>query len=280
MTLTPPLRTERVSFTRNGRLIIDDVDCTVESGSLTALVGPNGAGKSTILHLIAAVDPPSSGEITLGGTSTKALRRRDRARYTALVEQQADSDVELTVFDVVLLGRTPHMSLLGGPAARDVEIARSALTRVDATAFSARKFHELSGGERQRVLLARAIAQDPQLLLLDEPTNHLDIRAQLHTLALIRSLADEGVAVVAALHDLTLAARYADQVIVIDHGRVVASGTPTDTLTPDLLQLVYGVRADVIPHPADGKPLIAFSPLDSVPRNTDQISADQRPSVH
>lgn len=260
----PPLRAEAVHLDRGGRLIIDDIDCTVEAGTFTALIGPNGAGKSTLLHLIAGVDSLTSGAIVLGGADARGLRRRDRARFTALVEQQADTDLELGVLDVVLLGRTPHLPLLGGPGARDMQIAEMALRRAGALAHIDRRFQELSGGERQRVLLARALAQEPALLLMDEPTNHLDIRAQLHTLGLMRSLADSGIAVLAALHDLTLAARHADQVIVLDHGRVLASGPPAQTLTPELIEVVYGVRADVIPHPVDGTPLIAFSPLEPV----------------
>lgn len=267
-----PLRTHGVSFNRGGRMLIDGIDCTVEAGSLTALVGPNGAGKSTLLHLIAAAEAPTAGAIELGGTDARSMRRRTRARYTALVEQQADTDLDLSVLDVVLLGRTPHLSMLGGPDQADREIARGALHRAGADAFADRRFQELSGGERQRVLLARALAQEPMLLLMDEPTNHLDIHAQLHTLSLMRSLADNGIAVLGALHDLPLAARYADQVIVLDHGQVVASGPPTETLTPQLIQLVYGVRADVIPHPADGSPLIAFSPLGA--RSVQDASAE------
>lgn len=257
-----PLRADAISLDHGGRLIIDGIDCTVEAGSFTALVGPNGAGKSTLLHLIAGVDPLTSGSIALGGTDARTLRRRDRARFMALVEQQTDTDLELDVLDVVLLGRTPHLSLLSGPGSHDVEIAETALRRAGALAYIDRRFQQLSGGERQRVLLARALAQEPALLLMDEPTNHLDIRAQLHTLGLMRSLADSGIAVLAALHDLTLAARHADQVIVLDHGRVLASGPPAHTLTPELIEVVYGVRADVIPHPVDGTPLIAFSPLE------------------
>lgn len=259
--MTAPLHTDRVRFSRGGRLVIDDVDCTVAAGSLTALVGPNGAGKSTLLHLISAAEQPDSGTVALGGVDSGRMRRRERARFAALVEQQAETELDLRVAEVVLLGRTPHVPLLAGPGADDEAIAAEALERMGAGEFAGRRFQELSGGERQRVLLARALAQEPTLLLADEPTNHLDIRAQLHTLMLLRSLADGGMAVVAALHDLTLAARYADQVVVLDGGRVVASGCPRDTLTPALIASVYGVRADITEHPADGSPLIALSPL-------------------
>lgn len=259
----PALRTDGVSFSRGDRMLIDGIDCTVVAGSLAALVGPNGAGKSTLLHLIAAAEVPTAGAIEVDGTDTRTLRRRARARYTALVEQQADTDLDLSVLDVVLLGRTPHLSMFGAPGSADAEIVRAALHRAGANALSERRFQELSGGERQRVLLARALAQEPTLLLMDEPNNHLDIQAQLHTMRLMRTLADDGIAILAALHDLPLAARYADQVIIVDHGRVVASGAPADTLTPGLIQRTYGVRADIVPHPVDGSPLIAFSPLEN-----------------
>lgn len=258
-----PLRTTAVSFEAGGRLIIDGVDCTVESGSLTALIGPNGAGKSTLLHLISAADSPSSGAVVLDGKDSAAMRRRERARFSALVEQQAETELDLSVFNVVMLGRTPHTPLLGMPGADDEQVAWEALRAVGATEFAGRRFHDLSGGERQRILLARALAQEPRLLLMDEPTNHLDVQAQLATLSLMRALADGGLAVFAALHDLTLAARFADQVIVLDRGLVAASGAPSDVLTADLIRDVYGVRADIVPHPVDGSPLIAFSPLDA-----------------
>lgn len=258
-----PLRTAAVSFEAGGRLIIDGVDCTVESGSLTALIGPNGAGKSTLLHLISAADRPSSGAVVLDGKDSAAMRRRERARFSALVEQQAETELDLSVFNVVMLGRTPHTPLLGMPGADDEQVAWEALRAVGATEFAGRRFHDLSGGERQRILLARALAQEPRLLLMDEPTNHLDVQAQLATLSLMRALADGGLAVFAALHDLTLAARFADQVIVLDRGLVAASGAPSDVLTADLIRDVYGVRADIVPHPVDGSPLIAFSPLDA-----------------
>lgn len=264
--MNTPLRTDRVSFTRAGRLIIDEIDCTVEAGSLTALVGPNGAGKSTLLHLISAAERPDAGRIGLGGNDAARMSRRSRARFTALVEQQAETLLDLSVAEVVLLGRTPHVPLLGTPGPDDEQITRQALARMEVQGFARRRFHELSGGERQRVLLARALAQQPSLLLADEPTNHLDIRAQLHTLTLLRSLAGEGVGVLAALHDLNLAARYADQVLVLDRGRVVAAGPPESTLTPALITEVYGVTAHLTVHPADGSLLIAFSePLPDAP---------------
>ncbi|MEJ3405823.1 ATP-binding cassette domain-containing protein [Rathayibacter sp. YIM 133350] len=250
---------QRVRFGRDGRLIIDNIDCTLPRGSLGALVGPNGAGKSTLLHLIAAVEAPDAGSLAFDGRSLTAMRRRDRARVVALAEQQSDTELDLSVFDVVMLGRTPHLGRFASASAHDEAVVRRSLEDVGATALSERRFHTLSGGERQRVTLARALAQEPALLLADEPTNHLDIRAQLAALGLLAELARGGITVLTALHDLTHAAAYADHVIVLAQGRVVAAGNPAEVLTPQLIREVYGVDAAVLPHPLTGRPLLAFA---------------------
>ena len=249
----------RVRFARGGRLIIDDVDCTVPAGALSALVGPNGAGKSTLLHLIAAIERTDGGAIDFDGASLAALRRRDRARIVAVAEQQSDTELDLSVHDVVMLGRTPHLGALAGPSPTDRAIVRSSLTAAGVSELEERQFSSLSGGERQRVVLARALAQQPGLLLADEPTNHLDIRAQLSALALLAELARGGITVLAALHDLGHAAAYADYAIVLAAGRVVAAGSPSEVLTPELIQRVYGVRAAVLANPLTGRPLLAFA---------------------
>ncbi|BDZ55015.1 ABC transporter ATP-binding protein [Agromyces marinus] len=257
------LEGSRVSFARGDRLVVDGVDITVPRGAVGALLGPNGAGKSTLLHLVAGVEPSSSTSLTLDGDDLVSLRRRERARRIALVEQDAQAPDGLGVEHVVGLGRIPHQSAFGGDSARDRELVARALAAADASAFAGRRYDELSGGERQRVNLARALAQEPDLLLLDEPTNHLDIRSQLATLGLLRRLASDGLSVLAALHDLSLAAAYADHVVVLADGRVVAAGDPTDVLVPALIRAVWGVEAAVLRHPSTGRPLIAFAPVEA-----------------
>ncbi|MFE5670628.1 ABC transporter ATP-binding protein [Agromyces sp. NPDC056523] len=254
------LEASRVRFARGARLIVDDVDITVPRGAVGALLGPNGAGKSTLLHLIAGVENPDVAALTLDGDDLVALRRRERARRIALVEQDAQAPEGLRVDHVVGLGRVPHQSAWGGDSAGDREVVGRALVAAGASSFAHRRYDELSGGERQRVNLARALAQEPELLLLDEPTNHLDIRAQLSTLELLRRLADDGMSVLAALHDLSLAASYADHVVVLANGTVVASGAPAEVLTAELIRAVWGVEAHVLVHPTTGRPLIAFAP--------------------
>jgi iron complex transport system ATP-binding protein len=244
-----------------GRLIISGVDCTVATGSLVALIGPNGAGKSTLLRALAAVERPAAGTISFGGNDVLSLPRKERARLMAFVEQDASTELALSVEAVVSLGRLPHESLFQTPDAASRAIVAGALETTGMLEFRDRQFTSLSGGERQRVMLARALAQQPQLLLLDEPTNHLDISAQLETLALLTRAATTGTTVLAALHDLTLAAAWCSSVIVVDDGRVVAAGPTRSTLTAELIREVYGVEAVIVDNPITGTPVIAFSRL-------------------
>jgi iron complex transport system ATP-binding protein len=254
------LEASRIRVLAGDTLLIDGVSCTVRPGSVTALLGPNGAGKSTLLRALAAVEPPAEGDVSFDGEDLLGLRRRERARLAAFVEQDAATELSMPVSAVVALGRVPHESVWQGDGHESLRVVADALRIVGMSEFADRDFTTLSGGERQRVLLAKAIAQEPRLLLLDEPTNHLDIRAQLSVLELLGSLANEGATVLAALHDLNLAAAYCESVIVIHEGRVVGAGPVAHTLTPELIGSVYGVDATILPHPVTGRPLLAFSP--------------------
>ena len=253
------LDASRMTWTVDGRTIVDGVDCTAPAGALTGLVGPNGSGKSTLLRLLTGVLGADAGEVDFAGTDLLRLRRRERARQLAVVEQDASAELPLTVRGAVLLGRIPHRSMLAGDSAADHAVADAALARTGMTDFAGRSLATLSGGERQRVHMARALAQQPRLLVLDEPTNHLDISAQLETVALLRELADEGVTVLAALHDLTLAASVCDHVVVLARGRVVAAGPVDEVLVPEVLDEVYGVRCTVLTHPETGRPVLSFA---------------------
>ncbi|MFC4498101.1 MULTISPECIES: ABC transporter ATP-binding protein [Streptomyces] len=247
------LRADRVSRGADGTLILDGVSLTPRPGEVTGLLGPNGSGKSTLLRLLAGVLAPASGVVTLDGRPLDGLSRRTVARRVAVVEQQADTQVALTVLDVVRLGRVPHRRAFAPASPADEEAVRTALARTGLADRADRAWHTLSGGERQRAQIARALAQEPRELLLDEPTNHLDISHQLALLALITELR---LTSVVALHDLNLAAMYCDRLVVLGQGRVVASGTPDDVLTETLIADVYGVRAAVTR--ADDRPHIRF----------------------
>ncbi|MEO8093566.1 MAG: ABC transporter ATP-binding protein [Pseudolysinimonas sp.] len=244
-----------------GVTLVDDASFDAPSGTVTALLGPNGAGKSTLLRAVAGIDRPPSGTVSFDGEDLLALPRRERARRLAFVEQESATELPLTVRAVVGLGRSPHESLLG---ARDQDAAVAiddALETAGVAGFANRDITSLSGGERQRVMLARALAQRPRVLLLDEPTNHLDVAAQLEVLDVLRTLAASGVTVLAALHDLTLAAAHADAVVVMSHGRVVANGPTAQILTPELLREVYRVEGRWIDNPLTGTPLLAVKRL-------------------
>ncbi|NCT91754.1 ATP-binding cassette domain-containing protein [Cellulomonas sp. APG4] len=254
------LRLDRLAWGVDGRLIVDGVDCTPPTGALTGVLGPNGAGKSTLLRLVAGVLEPEHGRVILDADDLLALRRRDRARVVALVEQEASTHAPLTVHDAVALGRTPHGSRWGGPGPRDADVVDAALTEAGVAHFAERPLTTLSGGERQRVHLARALAQEPRLLLLDEPTNHLDVHAQLDTLAVLTDLTRRGVTVLAALHDLNLAAAACDHVVLLHGGRVVAAGDVAEVLRPEVVEPVYGVRCLVLEHPETGRPVLTFAP--------------------
>ena len=237
--------------------ILRDVSLHVAQGELVGLLGPNGSGKSTLLRMIYRILKPASGSVEVSGSDVWRSSARDNARAMAVLAQENTSEFELLVRDVVLMGRTPHQSPFARDSAEDFRIVAQALERVDAKYLSERMFSTLSGGEKQRVLMARALAQQAPLLVLDEPTNHLDVRHQFELMNLIRSL---GLTALAALHELPLAAHYCDRLYLLKDGVLVAQGTPSEVLTPEIIADVYGVRALVRPSPRSGKPLIEFLP--------------------
>ncbi|WP_435848698.1 ABC transporter ATP-binding protein [Streptomyces javensis] len=247
------LRADRVSRRTDGRLIVDGITLTLRPGETVGLLGPNGSGKSTLLRLLAGVLAPSAGVVTMDGRALPRVGRRATARRIATVEQHAHTQTELTVREVVALGRIPHRRAWASASAADARAVDAALERSGLADRAGQSWHTLSGGERQRTQIARALAQEPRELLLDEPTNHLDIQHQLDLLDLVVSLP---IATVIALHDLNLAAMYCDRLLVLREGRAVAEGTPGDVLTPALIKRVYGVEADVTHDP--GHPVIRF----------------------
>ncbi len=235
-----------VTVELGGRAVVDRVDAVVEPGEWLALIGPNGAGKTTLLRAIARL-VPFSGAISLGGRPAPELARGELARLVAVVPQEPSTPPWMTVAEYVLLGRTPHLGPLAREGARDRDAAGRALARLDLLPFVERRLGTLSGGEKQRVVVARALAQEASIVLLDEPTAALDIGHQQQALDLLDVLRQEsGLTLVGAMHDLTLAAQYADRMLLLNGGRVVANGPPVDVLTEATIAQHYGAVIDVV----------------------------------
>ena len=227
------------------RDVLRGVELTLARGELVALLGTNGSGKTTLLRTFAGTLAPERGTVTFDGREIGSWRRDALARRIAVLPQQLELPAGFTVAELVAMGRAPHARRLFASTADDERAIARALIDADAADLADRAAEELSGGERQRLLVAMALAQEPDLLLLDEPTLHLDLAHQVALLAAIRRLRDQrGLTVLAVLHDLNLAAAFAPRVAVLDDGRVVADGPPAEVLSPDLVRRVFGVAVD------------------------------------
>ncbi|MFF8899460.1 ABC transporter ATP-binding protein [Streptomyces lydicus] len=258
---------EDLSVDVAGRRLVHDLTLRADSGGLVGLVGPNGSGKSTLLRCVYRALRPAAGAVRLDGADLHAMDARTGARLLAALPQEAGTEFDFTVAEVVAMGRLPHQRGSGRASAADTAVCERALARVGAAHLAGRGFLSLSGGEKQRVLIARALAQEPKVLVLDEPTNHLDIAQQLEVLALVR---DSRLTVLTALHDLNLAAVHCDALHVIAEGRIVASGPPYEVLTPELLAEVFGVRAHRVRHPVSGAVQLLF---DRLPQSDPPVSS-------
>ncbi len=226
--------------------ILHDVSAEFPSGSVTGLIGPNGSGKTSLLHVMAGLRQPGVGRVEVAGEDVHRWPDRERARRIALLEQHASTTLDLTVRQVVELGRIPHRGRWPGRLDEGRSQVEAALKQGRVDDLADRRWQTLSGGERQRVQLARALAQEPSLLMLDEPTNHLDLRHQIDFLSTVRGL---GITTIAALHDLDLAAAFCDRLVVMRGGHVVAAGPAEEVLTSELVQDVYGVSTTIERHP-------------------------------
>lgn len=240
------IRLESLHVVLGGHPAISDVSLTVASQQWVALVGPNGAGKTTLLRAIAAL-LPFDGTIAIDGLDIRGLRHRDMARTIAYVPQQPQFPADMSVADYTLLGRTPHLRPLRAPTTTDREVCAAVLARLGLLPFAERRLGTLSGGERQRLVLARALAQQAPVLLLDEPTSALDLGRRVDALELVDELRlERSLTVVSAVHDLTLAGQFADRLVLMDKGRVLAWGPPADVLREEVLGRVYDTTVRVI----------------------------------
>jgi iron complex transport system ATP-binding protein len=234
-----------------GRRIVTGIGFTVPDGTFAGLLGPNGSGKSTILKAIYRVHRPAAGQILMDGHDLLALRPRDAARRIAVVAQEFTLEFDFTVAELVMIGRTPHKRAFDRDDDTDRAVAEQAIERIGCQHLAHRGFNTLSGGEKQRVLIAQALAQGADHLILDEPTNHLDIRYQVEILELVAGL---GVTVLAAIHDISLAALFCDTVHLIAGGQLITGGPPKEVLTAATVRAAYGTEVLVIAHPETGTP--------------------------
>ena len=231
---------DKLNVTLQARSILSDISFVAQRAQTVGLLGPNGSGKSTLIRAMAGVQPCAYAGVKIGGTLTSKLSRRQLSRTLAFVPQHAESEAEMSVTDIVRLGRTPHRSAFAPWCQSDEDAVQRSLSLMKLDALAHRCWQRLSGGERQRCQIARALTQQPDILLLDEPINHLDIQFQLELMRLISALP---VTVIVALHDLNLAAKYCQHLVVLHEGQVVAAGEPPAVLTPALIHSVWQVDA-------------------------------------
>ena len=234
---------ENVSFSYGKLQVLKDVTMNAKEGEIVCLLGPNGAGKSTLLKCILGALKPQKGRIIINGDDISNLNPIELAKLIGYVPQVIEQTFPLTVFEAILTGRLPYLSWT--PRQSDLEAVRSAMRLLGIEKLAWKNLSELSGGQRQKVLLAMALAKEPSILLLDEPTSNLDLNSQLEVMDVIRDVVEDGKMAIVALHDLNLALRYADRVVVMKDGRVIANGKPAEVLEEDVIERVYGVKAIV-----------------------------------
>lgn len=241
------LEIENLSVSYGPRRVLSNVSLTLAPGQILTLIGPNGAGKSTLVRALAGIVTPAAGSIRVNGRDIARLDSMERARLMAFVPQALQLPPAFTAWETVLLGRTPHLNWLGQTSPQDEQIVRQSMQRTRTIELAGRRVGELSGGEQQRLLLARALAQATPILVMDEPTAHLDLHYQISLLDQVRTLArQDHLAVLMVLHDLNLAARYADRVALLVEGRLQAAGLPAEVLTSPLLSQAYKVPLQVL----------------------------------
>lgn len=259
-TEAPRLAAERLSLGYGGRPVVHEVDLDVRPGALTVLVGANASGKSTLLRGLARLLPPLAGRVTLDGADLAGLPTRTVARTVGVLPQSPVAPEGIRVADLVAYGRYPHHSVFQSRRSDDDAVVAAALAATATADLAGRRVAELSGGQRQRVWISMVLAQQPQVLLLDEPTSALDVAHQVEVLDVLRDEVARGRTVVVVLHDLTLAARYADELVVLADGRLLARGDAVTTLTEDVVQRAFGVRARILTDPDTGRPVVLPRP--------------------
>lgn len=252
-----PVRVEKLSHSYDDTPILKDVSLKVEKGDFAGIVGPNGSGKTTLIKNIMRSLSPEKDKVFVSGSDVREISHKHLAKILGTVPQTNVIEYDFTAREVVLMGRAPHIGRFQRESSRDYDIVEEAMKRTDTWHFRDRSVKELSGGERQRVIIARALAQEPEVLVLDEPVTHLDIKHQIALMELTRNLCREkGITVVAILHDLNFAMSYCDHVMLVHEGKIISSGKPEAILTEESIKSVYGVDVCIVDHPKTGTPYI------------------------
>jgi len=258
--MNPAIQTNNLTFAYKDRPVLDGVSLSVERGEMVGILGPNGSGKTTLLKIFSAV-LRGRGDVKVNGRSIETYGKRELSRLFAMVPQESQILFPYTVAEIVLMGRSSYHSPLALEGKKDLEVARASMELTDSQPFSDRYLHELSGGEKQRVIIARALAQEPQILLLDEPSAFLDLKHQVQVFELMRRLNREHtLTIVAALHDLNLAALFFRRLVMLRDGRVYRDGSPKEVLTEKTIEEVYGIQVRVEPDPSGEKPQLFICP--------------------
>lgn len=279
--MTAALRLEGVEFSYGGAPVLEGISLDLPPGALAALIGANGAGKSTLLSLASGVRRPTRGRVELDGRDLARLPTRDRAQRIAVVPQSVAIPFAFTVREFIALGRTPYLGRWRGEGATDQRAITRAMKLTRIEDLAERSMLDLSGGERQRAILALALAQEPDLLLLDEPTANLDLTHQLAFLDLVAELRQAtGLTVLAAIHDLNLAALCFERIIALAGGQIIADGTPREVLTPQVIAQIYGILVQVIDHPSQPTPLVVLDPRRGLDRCSGKVDNGERPCEH
>jgi len=253
------IQAENISFAYGQKTVLEEVSFSIEPGRMTALIGPNGSGKTTLLKTINGTLCPRAGRMRIDGRETTRWSRRDIARKVAIVPQDGSLIFPFYAEEIVLMGRFPHLDAYRFEEKQDYRIVREAMEKTDTLSLAARRFNELSAGERQRVLIARALAQEPEVLLLDESTVFLDLKHQAQFLTLLKNLnAERKLTVIFVTHDVNLAAKNAERIILLASGKIYAIGTPAEVITAENIERVYEVDVGVDRDPRDGSPRVTL----------------------
>jgi iron complex transport system ATP-binding protein len=260
------LEMQKVTLGYDRHPVLHDIDLKVSPGELVGLIGPNGCGKSTIIKALSHIISPRSGKVMVGGRNITSISRKELACLVGVVPQMPLLPSTFTAFEIVLMGRNPHLGLFQSEGEHDREFARDAMEKTGTLPLVNRYVNELSGGEIQCLLIARVLVQETSAILLDEPTANLDIGRQIEILDLLRRLGTESsITVLAALHDLNLAAQYCDRLVLVNRGQIHAEGRPSDVITDAIIRQVYGAESCVYRHPVNGLPIVLLSPRNAKP---------------